>query len=158
MSGLQVSKFWSPPLCSVWSYTVLCDWSAKIVYYAVLCQGFRLALGRPVFVSHNVCKVKMLLLHRSPNSCASGIIPFRWTNLNRKKYEMLQMKLFTYGFKNMFIFQKFVSCWVFKMTWEVGSPGTRVAVKSQQVLVTRYLFTFCSGTPSRTGSWTMNPI
>lgn len=81
---LQVSKCWSPPLCSVGSYTVLCDWSAKIVHYAALGQGFRTVLGRTIFVSPHVCRVKTLFLNRSLTPCALTITSFNWHVLKVK--------------------------------------------------------------------------
>lgn len=105
----QVSKCCSPPLCSVWSYSVLCDWSAKILHYAVLGQGFRTVLGRTIFVSPHVCRVKILFLYRSLTPCALAIISFHWQVLTVKI-----MKCYNYLHMNrdsricLFIFQKVV--------------------------------------------------
>lgn len=107
----QVSKCWSLPLCSVWSYTLLCDWSAKIVHYAILGQGFRAVLGRTIFVSPRVCRVKILFMNRSLTPCALAIISFHWQVLKVKimescKYNHLHMNMDSRIC--LFIFQKVI--------------------------------------------------
>lgn len=113
----QVSKCWSPPLCSVWSYTVLCDWSAKIVHYAVLGQGFRAVLGRTIFVSPHVCRVKILFQNRSLTPCALDIISSHCQVLKvnvMKCYKYNPLHVNMDSRICLFIFQKviYVSFWL----------------------------------------------
>lgn len=142
VSGSQVSKSWSPLLCSVWSYMALCDWSAKIVHYVFLCQRFRAVQGGAISVLPHVCKVKMLFLHRLLTPCASDIVPFIGQIFREK---ILKCCKCDHPHMNMDLricllnFQKvnYVSSWLrcnslkWNVKYELG-PGTWVSLKWQQ--------------------------
>lgn len=81
------------------------------MHCAVLGQGFRAVLGKTIFVSPHICRVKILFLDRSLTPCALAVISFHWQVLKVKimkcyKHNHLHMNMDPRIY--VFIFQKVI--------------------------------------------------